>query len=126
VSWTDFPRLQPLLDIVWGLLQKGITGEEILQTFLSHGVQHLCQREAAVKVPLAPGCPICHPSSQSGGVEAYSCVQGAPALKDSAGQEAHRTCGEWLRLQWLKRRVGVSWGVCVRGPPAWRNCHMRP
>jgi hypothetical protein len=29
--------------MVQGLLKKGLTGEEILQTFLSHGVQPLRQ-----------------------------------------------------------------------------------
>jgi hypothetical protein len=35
VAQTDFPRLQPLLKIVRGLLQKGLTGE---WTFLNRGV----------------------------------------------------------------------------------------
>jgi hypothetical protein len=39
----NFPRLQHLLEIIRGLLQKGLTGEEILRTFLSRGVQPLCQ-----------------------------------------------------------------------------------
>jgi hypothetical protein len=29
VAQTDFPQLQPMLEIVWGLLQKGLTSEEI-------------------------------------------------------------------------------------------------
>jgi hypothetical protein len=43
VARADFPRLQPLLEIVRGLLQKGLIGEEILWTFLNHGVQPLHQ-----------------------------------------------------------------------------------
>jgi hypothetical protein len=43
VTQSDFPHLQPLLKMVQGLLKKGLTGEEILQTFLSHGVQPLRQ-----------------------------------------------------------------------------------
>jgi hypothetical protein len=38
VVLTNFPRLQPLLEIVQGLLQKGLTGDKILWTFLSHWV----------------------------------------------------------------------------------------
>jgi hypothetical protein len=37
----DLRRLQPLLDAVWELLQRGLTGVEILWTFFSHGVQPL-------------------------------------------------------------------------------------
>jgi hypothetical protein len=33
-----FPQLQPMLEIVRGILEKGLIGEEILQTFLSQGV----------------------------------------------------------------------------------------
>jgi hypothetical protein len=43
VAQTNFPRLQPLLEILRGLLKKGLTAEEILRTFLSHGVQPLHQ-----------------------------------------------------------------------------------
>jgi hypothetical protein len=43
VAQTNFLRLQPLLEIVGGLLQKGLIGEEILWTFLTHGVQPLRQ-----------------------------------------------------------------------------------
>jgi hypothetical protein len=42
VGQTECPRLQPLLEIVEGLLQKGLIGEEILQTFLSRMKQSLC------------------------------------------------------------------------------------
>jgi hypothetical protein len=56
VAQTDFPRMQPLLEFVQGLLQKGLTGKEILWTFLSHEVNPLRQQEVVVKVPLAPGC----------------------------------------------------------------------
>jgi hypothetical protein len=46
VAQADLHRLQPLLEIVQGLLQRGLTGVEILRTFLSHGVQSIRQREA--------------------------------------------------------------------------------
>jgi hypothetical protein len=39
VARTNFQRLQPLLEIIWGLLQRGLMGEEIMWTFFSHGVQ---------------------------------------------------------------------------------------
>jgi hypothetical protein len=35
---SDLPRLQPLLKMVRGLVKRGLTGEEILKTFLSHRV----------------------------------------------------------------------------------------
>jgi hypothetical protein len=38
-SRIDFPKLQPLLETIRVLEQKGLTGEGILQTFLSRGVQ---------------------------------------------------------------------------------------
>jgi hypothetical protein len=40
---TNLPGLQPLLEVIRGLLQKGLTGEDILQTSLSHGIQSLHQ-----------------------------------------------------------------------------------
>jgi hypothetical protein len=39
VVQADLHRLQPLLEIVRGLLQRGLMGEEILWTFSSHRVQ---------------------------------------------------------------------------------------
>jgi hypothetical protein len=41
VTRSDFPRLQPRLKIVRGVTKKGLTGEEILQTFLSYWVHPL-------------------------------------------------------------------------------------
>jgi hypothetical protein len=43
VAQTDLHRLQPLLELVWGLLQKGLMGEEILRTFLNCVVQPIRQ-----------------------------------------------------------------------------------
>jgi hypothetical protein len=43
VVWADLHRLQPLLEIIRGLLQSGLTGAEILQTFNSCKVQLLHQ-----------------------------------------------------------------------------------
>jgi hypothetical protein len=38
VAQADLHRLQHLLDIVWGLLQRGLTGAKILWTFFSRVV----------------------------------------------------------------------------------------
>jgi hypothetical protein len=38
VTQIDIPRLQPLLETLWVLRQKGLTGEGILQTVFIHGV----------------------------------------------------------------------------------------
>jgi hypothetical protein len=38
VAWADLHRLQPLLVIIQGLLQRGLMGVEIMRTFFSHGV----------------------------------------------------------------------------------------
>jgi hypothetical protein len=58
VVWANLHRLQPLLEIVQGLLQRGLMGEEILWTFSNCGVQPLCQQEVNVRVFLGPSCPI--------------------------------------------------------------------
>jgi hypothetical protein len=105
VAWADFPQLQPLLGIIWGLLLKGLIGEEILRTFLSHGVQWLHHQEAVVGMSPGPSCLV-HPSfSRAGNVEANARVQETPALGDSVGQEARHACSERLWLQRLKSRV---------------------
>jgi hypothetical protein len=46
VAQVDLHRLQPLLKNVRGLLQRGLTGTELLRTFFSLGVQPLHQRKA--------------------------------------------------------------------------------
>jgi hypothetical protein len=43
VARADHHRLQPLLEIVRGLLQRGLMGTEILRTFFSRGVRLLHQ-----------------------------------------------------------------------------------
>jgi hypothetical protein len=75
VAWTDFPQLQPLLEIIGRLLQKGLTGEEILWTFLSRGVQPLRQREQAIGTSLGPSCLICPSISRPCGAKAHARVQ---------------------------------------------------
>jgi hypothetical protein len=58
--WIDFPQLQPLLETVQVLQQKGLTGEGILQTIFSRaGV-------AGTQLPRLPlllpaGCCKCRP-----------------------------------------------------------------
>jgi hypothetical protein len=39
VAQTDLRRLQLLLEVIWGLLQRVLMGVEILRTFFSYGVQ---------------------------------------------------------------------------------------
>jgi hypothetical protein len=39
VAQTNLHGLRALLEVVWGLLQKGLSGEELLWTSLSHRVQ---------------------------------------------------------------------------------------
>jgi hypothetical protein len=44
VAQADLLRLQPLREVIRGLLQKGLMGKEILRTFFSCRVQSLHQR----------------------------------------------------------------------------------
>jgi hypothetical protein len=66
---SDFPHLQPLLKMVRGLLKKGLTGEEILQTFLSRRVQPLHRGEVATGMLPGPRCPTRPSFPRLGGVE---------------------------------------------------------
>jgi hypothetical protein len=43
VARADLHKLQPVLEIIWGLLQRGLAGEDILWTFFSRGVHPLRQ-----------------------------------------------------------------------------------
>jgi hypothetical protein len=72
VAWTDLRRLEPLLVTIQGLLQKGLTVEEILWTFLSRGVQPLRQQEATVKVSPGPSCLVCPSFTRPGGTKINS------------------------------------------------------
>jgi hypothetical protein len=72
-------RLQPLLEVVWGLLQRGSMGVEILQTFFSCAVQPLQQREATMQTFLVPSCPVRPSSTESGSTEINTQVGGSPA-----------------------------------------------
>jgi hypothetical protein len=96
---TKIPRLQHLLEIVWGLLKNGLTDEEILQTFIHRGVQSLRQREA-VGAPPGLSCLLRPLPSQPDARRRET-----PVPRDSSGQEARRACIERLQLQRLKRRV---------------------
>jgi hypothetical protein len=53
VARAGLHRLQPLLEIVWGLLQRELTNAKILWIFFSCEVQPLHQREATVR--MSPG-----------------------------------------------------------------------
>jgi hypothetical protein len=69
MTQSNFPRLHPLLKIVRGLLKKGLMGEEILQTFLSCGVQPLHWQEVAIGMLLGLDCPTHTSFPQPGGAE---------------------------------------------------------
>jgi hypothetical protein len=105
VAQANSPRLQPLLEIDRGLLQKGLIDEEIMWTFLYRGVQPLLQREAAVGMSPGPSCFVRPSFSRPSSIKANARVQETLAPGDLAGDEARRACRERLWLQWLKRRV---------------------
>jgi hypothetical protein len=69
VSQTDLHRLQPLLKVIRGLLQRGLTGVKILQIFSSRGVHPLRRREANVWMSLGLSCPGRPFSMESGNME---------------------------------------------------------
>jgi hypothetical protein len=73
------------------------------------GVQPLRQREAAVRMSSRPSCLVGPSFYRSGSTETNTWVQEAPVPRDLVSQEARRACSEWLQLQRLKRRVGVSY-----------------
>jgi hypothetical protein len=58
VAWADLHRLQPLLEIVRGLLQRGLMGAKILRTFFSRGVRSVRQQEVTMQMSPRPCCPI--------------------------------------------------------------------
>jgi hypothetical protein len=58
VARADLHRLQPLLEIVRGLLQRGLTGVEILWSLFSRGVQPLRHQEATMHMSPGPSCPV--------------------------------------------------------------------
>jgi hypothetical protein len=96
VAQTDLHRLQPLLEIIQGLMHKRLTAEEILWTFFNRAVQSLRQREVAVRVSPGPGYLV-HPSfTRLGGVEINTRVPEALVPVDSARREACRACSERL------------------------------
>jgi hypothetical protein len=82
-----------------------LTGEEILQTFLTCRVQPLGQRELIVGTCPGPSCLIRPSFSKPDGVEAHAWAQETPIPGDSAGQESHHACIERLQLQRLKMWV---------------------
>jgi hypothetical protein len=98
VAQTDIQMLQPLLDIVQDFLKKGLTGNEILWTVLSRGVQLICQREATVMVSPWPSCLICPSCMKPDGTKISTHVREALTPEDSMRQEAHHACSEQLQL----------------------------
>jgi hypothetical protein len=76
VAQTDLRRLQPLLEAIRGMLQRGLTGVEILWTFFSHGVQPLHQREVNVWMHPGPSCPNCPFSAELGNTGINTRIRG--------------------------------------------------
>jgi hypothetical protein len=50
-------KLQPLRDIVWQLLRGGLTGMDLLWTFISHRTQPLRWWEMPIWIYPGPSCP---------------------------------------------------------------------
>jgi hypothetical protein len=69
VAQTDLHRLQPLLEVIRGLLQKGLKGTEVLRIFFSRGVQPLHGRVVIVQMHPTPSCPDSPFSVKSGCTE---------------------------------------------------------
>jgi hypothetical protein len=86
VAQTDFRRLQPLWEVVLGLL-RGLTGVEILWTFFSHGVQPLRQREVIMWMHPRLSCPDCPFSTELGDMEINTQMRGvlAPRANPNLG-----------------------------------------
>jgi hypothetical protein len=82
VARADLYKLQPLLEIVHGLLQRGLMGAEILRTFFIYRVRPLHQREVTMQMSLGPSCPIRPFSTESSGTEINTQVRGTLAPKD--------------------------------------------
>jgi hypothetical protein len=94
-----------MLKVIQGLLQKGLRGEEILRTFLSRGVQLLCQREMAVRLSPGPS-HLVHPFiTRVSSTKINTRVADARVPEDSARREARRVCSKQLQLQRLKRQA---------------------
>jgi hypothetical protein len=62
----DLRRLQPLLEVIQELLQRGLTGMEILRTFFNLGVQPLRRREVNMWMHMGPSCSDCPFSAELG------------------------------------------------------------
>jgi hypothetical protein len=76
VAQMDLRKLQPLLEAVRGLLQRGLTSVEILHTVLNREVQPLHQWEVDVQMHLGPCCPDCPFSTELGitGINTWICA----------------------------------------------------
>jgi hypothetical protein len=56
----DLRRLQPLLEAIQRLLERGLAGMEILRIFFSRRVQSLCRRQVNAQMHMGPiflDCP---------------------------------------------------------------------
>jgi hypothetical protein len=85
MTWSDFPHLQPLLRMVRGLPKKGLTSKEIMQTFLSCGVQPLHRRVVATGMFPGLGYPARPSFPRSGGAETDTKMQETISSRGSIG-----------------------------------------
>jgi hypothetical protein len=72
VNQRDLSMLQPLRDVVQRLLCDGLTGVDLMRTFVSHRVQPLRQREMTMLMYLGPSCPDRPFSAELDDTEIYS------------------------------------------------------
>jgi hypothetical protein len=79
VAETDLHRLQPMLQAIRGLLQRGLMDVEILWTFFSRGAQPLRRREVNTRMHLGPSCPDCPFSTDLGNTGINTRIRGVLA-----------------------------------------------
>jgi hypothetical protein len=96
VARSDLHRLLPLLEVIWELLQKGLIGEEILRTFLSHGVQLLHQWETVVRVSSGLSHLVRPSFTRASNARINTQVADALFPGDLVRWEAHHACSKWL------------------------------
>jgi hypothetical protein len=76
VAQRDLRSLQPLHEVVQKLLRGGLTGAELLRTFINHRVQLLRRREVTMWMYQEPSCPDCPFSTEFGDTEINTRIEG--------------------------------------------------
>jgi hypothetical protein len=79
VAQTDLHTLQPLREIIQGLLQNGLTGMEILRDFFSREVRPRPRREITMRMHPRPSCPDNPFSVELGDMEMNTRIRGVLA-----------------------------------------------